>query len=266
MSNFEQRKRDPFISETGAKELLDFNMSGLNDPEVAELLNSLEVDEGRKYSISTSIASYHLQNLILLYSIGTPIADMLEQAKITFEKFENKTLIYHDDDSKYSLTGNNDYQYVLWLLGLAYLLGLDEYIPKIATWISPRKKDGNDPLIAALFEKLGYPEILPSADKLLHPKGYSHLWEVVKNPQDSQEIQSQRMEAYIRGWYRNVMDKTVWKGWDQKGAIYFGFWSFEAAMVSVLYGLDDSDYRDMVFYPEDLADYAREKRQRSVIE
>ncbi|HSI57000.1 MAG TPA: PoNe immunity protein domain-containing protein, partial [Ideonella sp.] len=38
---------------------------------------------------------------------------------------------------------------------------------------------------------------------------------------------------------------------------YLGYWSFEAAAVSIVLGIDDSSYRDKDFYPRDLADFAR---------
>lgn len=37
----------------------------------------------------------------------------------------------------------------------------------------------------------------------------------------------------------------------------FGYWAFEAALATVLYDLDDSSYRDMLHYPKDLVDHAR---------
>lgn len=43
-----------------------------------------------------------------------------------------------------------------------------------------------------------------------------------------------------------------------KFATHFGYWSFESGLVSVLCGLDDSAFRDMLYYPEDLVDYARQ--------
>src|SRR5690606_28895315 len=36
------------------------------------------------------------------------------------------------------------------------------------------------------------------------------------------------------------------------------YWSWEAAATTFVLDIDDSSYRDMPFYPKDLADYARQ--------
>ena len=273
----EQVKRDPFITEIGLKSMLNGSNMFLNDPEVYELLNSPDVDEDRKSGISTSFKAEYLDLLILKYTIGDPIDEMIPLATRAFKEFDRHyheyTKMMHtyypkyiksEDDSKYSLLGNNDYQYIFWLLSLAYLLGQDEYIPKIATWFSHREQDGRDPLMAAIFARLGCSDI-PAGEELLHPMGYSDLWDIINHLENDKAIQSNSMTNYLRGWYQNVIGKTVWKGTDREEKVaigaYFGLWSFEAALITVLYGLDDKEYRDMTFYPKDLVDYSRSTRE-----
>ena len=49
-----------------------------------------------------------------------------------------------------------------------------------------------------------------------------------------------------------VITDCFWYDWHKaKHAIYFGCWAFEAALITVLYELDDSSYRDMRYYPKD---------------
>lgn len=38
---------------------------------------------------------------------------------------------------------------------------------------------------------------------------------------------------------------------------FYGYWSWEAAAVTWLLGIDDASYRSMRFYPADVADFAR---------
>jgi hypothetical protein len=38
---------------------------------------------------------------------------------------------------------------------------------------------------------------------------------------------------------------------------YYGRWSFEAAAVVAIKGLDDASFRDNPYYPKDLVDYYR---------
>ena len=198
---------------------------------------------------------------MLQYSVGASVESMLESAKLTFAEFERHYTMFPDEELKLKLWEANGYRYVMWLTGLAYLLGLKEYLPKIAQWISSNPDDGNDPLISLLFNRLGV-EGLPTASELLHPKGYTPLYELLTQTQDKTKQQT-LMQTYIRGFYKNIMNQTVWKGWDKEGWIYFGFWSFEAGMITHLLNLDDSGYRDMTFYPKDLVEYARTQQPAS---
>ena len=40
-----------------------------------------------------------------------------------------------------------------------------------------------------------------------------------------------------------------------------GYWCWEAALVTLLYDMDDSSYRDMPFYPKDMVAYAKQHKQ-----
>lgn len=41
---------------------------------------------------------------------------------------------------------------------------------------------------------------------------------------------------------------------------YEGYWTFDAAAVCVIHGIDDTAFRDHLVYPKDLADWARAHR------
>ena len=258
MSTFEQLQRDPLITQEGAKDLLNFNSDTLNDEDMKEKLFDLKHDQDHRFQISWWFVSARLTLLFRQYSVGESVESMLEPAKLTFAEFERHYAMFPDEELKLKLWEANGYRYVMWLTGLAYLLGLKEYLPKIAHWISPNPDDGNDPLISLLFNRLGV-EGAPSASELLHPKGYTPLYELLTQTQDKTKQQT-LMQTYIRGFYKNIMNQTVWKGWDKEGWIYFGFWSFEAGMITHLLNLDDSSYRDMTFYPKDLVEYARNQQ------
>ena len=65
------------------------------------------------------------------------------------------------------------------------------------------------------------------------------------------------LTAYLKGWYKGMKDCYWYNRHKGKFATHFGYWSFESGLVSVLCGLDDSAFRDMLYYPKDLVDYAR---------
>ena len=258
MSTFEQSQRDPFITESGSKQLFDDYEICINSKTRHEKMLNVNHDTDHRFQLSWGFASNRLELLMLQYSVGASVESMLESAKLTFAEFERHYTMFPDEELKLKLWEANGYRYVMWLTGLAYLLGLKEYLPKIAQWISSNPDDGNDPLISLLFNRLGV-EGLPTASELLHPKGYTPLYELLTQTQDKTKQQT-LMQTYIRGFYKNIMNQTVWKGWDKEGWIYFGFWSFEAGMITHLLNLDDSGYRDMTFYPKDLVEYARNQQ------
>ena len=261
MSTFEQSQRDPFITESGSKQLFDDYEICINSKTRHEKMLNVNHDTDHRFQLSWGFASNRLELLMLQYSVGASVESMLESAKLTFAEFERHYTMFPDEELKLKLWEANGYRYVMWLTGLAYLLGLKEYLPKIAQWISSNPDDGNDPLISLLFNRLGV-EGLPTASELLHPKGYTPLYELLTQTQDKTKQQT-LMQTYIRGFYKNIMNQTVWKGWDKEGCIYFGFWSFEAGMITHLLNLDDSGYRDMTFYPKDLVEYARTQQPAS---
>jgi len=67
------------------------------------------------------------------------------------------------------------------------------------------------------------------------------------------------VKAFLDGWYKQL-DDCYWHGThkDKPGhSYYFGYWAFEAALVTYLWNIDDTLYRDHLHYPKDLVDFAR---------
>jgi hypothetical protein len=54
------------------------------------------------------------------------------------------------------------------------------------------------------------------------------------------------------------MKGCYWYGHHEKvPQNFFGYWAFEAGLVTYLWNIDDASYRDLPFYPKDLVEYAR---------
>ena len=60
----------------------------------------------------------------------------------------------------------------------------------------------------------------------------------------------------MKAWYDMSEDEPYF-GTNRKGLQFYGYWSLEAAAISFVLGIDDTSYRDDIFYPRDLADFAR---------
>ncbi|UIZ97047.1 PoNe immunity protein domain-containing protein [Acinetobacter johnsonii] len=69
------------------------------------------------------------------------------------------------------------------------------------------------------------------------------------------------MLQYLEDWYEASRREPYYDQHPQpdirSGVSYYGYWSWEAAAVTVISRIDDSSYRDKPYYPKDLVDYAR---------
>ena len=71
---------------------------------------------------------------------------------------------------------------------------------------------------------------------------------------------SERLFAYVNDdWYRAHKGFPWHNTFDQLSG-FIGYWCYEAAALSVIYNIDDSQLRNHKFYPTDLVDYARSIR------
>ncbi|WP_117311927.1 PoNe immunity protein domain-containing protein [Stenotrophomonas sp. G4] len=66
------------------------------------------------------------------------------------------------------------------------------------------------------------------------------------------------MAPYLDEWYHASRREPYIDQHGEGDISFYGYWSWEAAATTIVLGIDDSSYRDMAFYPKDLADYARQ--------
>jgi len=250
---FEKMKREPLLPGYAYyQKKLEFYENGLIDPEIDEILASPQTSFDHKRSMWWLRTGYALRILILRFSAGEEVASLRADAIRAFEFFEKNDAL---SGMKFRLWEPDAYQYIMWLLSLAALLGLKEWIPKIALWISTDPDDGQDILVSRLFER--FHVNLPS-DELIHEKPYADL---LRATETQGEAQQQAMTDYLKRWYRGMKDCYWYDDHKHLDAGFFGYWSFEAGLVTYLWNIDDSSYRDMRFYPKDLVDFARQQHE-----
>jgi hypothetical protein len=249
---FDTTRREPLLPENYYRKTLAFHEAGLTDPEIDEILASPETSADHKAKLSWSRSDDALKIVFLRYSAGEPVESIKPDALRCFEAFKAHHVAY----PKYGqlrLWESDAYQYVMWLLSLAVLLGLDEWVPTIATWISTDPEDGQDVLVSRLFGRLGVS--LPG-DSLIHEKPYADL---LRATETYGEEQQKAIADYLKRWYGGMKGCYWYDRHKRLDAGFFGYWAFEAGLVTLLWGVDDSSYRDMRFYPKDLVNFAREQ-------
>lgn len=222
--------------------------------------------EEARSSFAWTVASDSLKLLILRYTAGQPIAELAREIPLVVSKFDAFIPLENPPPNEahtLTITQLEAYVYVMWLLALCHLLGHAELIPTVMSWIDRNAEfnRGRDGLFEAVVEKLTG-EREPVDRVLLHPAAYRPLAKATApDAQDRPAL----VKEFLDGWYKNMTD-CYWHGThtDKEGSSYFGYWAFEAALVTVLWDIDDSSYRDHLVYPKDLVDWAREHQTKAL--
>lgn len=255
---FKDLRRQKFLGEVHAREFEDqlaYRMQlareDLAKPDLMDRVRS---------SCMWCIASTSLELLILRYTAGQPVAELAKQLPAVIAAFETYVPLNNPPPQEahtLTITQHEAYVYVLWLLALCQLLGHAELVPTVIGWLDQQAvyNRGRDGLFEAIAEKLTGQQV-PVERVLLHPSAYRALAKAsAPDAQDRPTL----VKEFLEGWYKN-MKPCYWHGThtDKEGSSYFGYWAFEAALVTYLWDIDDSSFRDHLVYPKDLVDFARQ--------
>ena len=200
-----------------------------------------------------------LRYFILLYSGGEEISGFRAQLPALISSFE---AFLNDPEAEIDvidLAIQDYYVEALWLLSLTKLLGFDNEIQRVAGfYLLDETNSGADELFEALLAKLGLPS--SEAEGLIHEDPYQHLLDAIKAEPGARP---QHMQLFLKHWYKGMKDCGWWGSHVRRPGTtvldtgFFGYWAFEAGLVTYLWDIDDSSYREMQYYPKDLVDYAR---------
>lgn len=226
-------------------------------------------DSLRKVARIFCVFQVQLDQIRLEYTAGASIESLREKFRIcvsTYENFGQTFVEWHilnfPDDKNINYRNNleladlNDYHQLISLISIGLLLGDHESIARIHKWHST--EETNDSLLKLLLD-------LPSHDfnsdsNLIHDDFYHILFESKSN-----ENRERCILKFLATWYA-AFEGSPW--YDQHLNLgkfpddyyltnFYGYWAFEAAALTVLWNLDDSNYRNHPLYPKDFADYAR---------
>ena len=258
-SNFSAKRRQKLLGQTGM-EAFDRELIAYEEAKQKLLLREDLRAEGAQ-SARWTIGSNRLERLILHYTAGEAVEDLVERLPPVVTALNEFSL--HEKRkpghaAAFEITQVEAYVYMFWILGLSTLLGHRELVPVVLGWVNkdPEFNRGRDGLFEFVVEKLTGSRY--EVDRvLLHPDPYLSLAKATVVPPEERPLQ---VAAFLQDWYKG-MDDCYWHGaHTEKGSqsAFFGYWSFEAALVTYLWDIDDSSYRDHQFYPKDLVDYARQ--------
>ena len=252
-AHFDLIKREPLLQEKFYLDDVSYLKEKYFERRAEEFLARSWPDYVNVEGLSWGWCFQSLELLIELYSGGEPMVSLRPYAEHVFSQFQRHKQAFPDFSLK--IWEPDAYQFALWLLSFAVLLDKPSRIGQIAAWLNDSPADGQDLLLRQLFVRVG---VTFPGSVLIHEQPYNELLSAVSSEGDEQQ---QALRAYLKKWYRG-MRNCYWhdRHKARSDAGFFGYWAFEAGLVTVLWGVDDTPYRDLPFYPKDLVDDAR-KRQ-----
>lgn len=167
--------------------------------------------------------------------------------------------------------GTEDYWYIaLRLICFGLLTGYADQMSRIMPIIDYTEATPEGQEKDGLIERLVAPFV---ADRGIPPKeARRHLpyRKLIKVFDAEPQKRPALMLQYLEDWYEASRREPYHDQHPQtdlrSGISYFGYWSWEAAAVTWLLGIDDSSYREHQFYPKDLVYFAKAQNKKSVEE
>ena len=185
-----------------------------------------------------------------MYSLGEKIEDLCPYFDISVKGLENSY------QSMFYNTGfciNYNYDALLDLISIGILLEIDDNTMKVIA-DGARFYHANDALVDFLLSAydIGWEHC---TGKFYLPRPYQYTKDIIRTAQEDKEEASRLLEEYVKKkWLSGNGYKNAHK---EKG--YIGVWSYDAAALAKILGLDDSCFKGKKNYPYDLAHYKHDR-------
>ena len=256
--NFTKKRRDPLLTLDTYIELKENLEDFYQDEDFHRIKNDVSEELDHRSGVSWDLALNRYENAILSYSGGLRIEEvntLTELALKNLEKhkheFPDETFYFWEPDS---------FQFLLWCLSFVALSGKTEYLSTIARMYGTSPEVSGEACMAQLFRLFNVQGIPDNTEEaLVFPKSYQHLYNAIKTGplEPSKKEREESVKAYLRGWYKGMKDCYWYNRHKARFPTFFGYWALEAAMVTLLFDLDDSSYSHLPYYPKDWLEEAR---------
>jgi hypothetical protein len=205
-------------------------------------------------------AGDHLQNT---YSAGHEIT----QIRAYFPTFIDYWVEYSNCSEQYKNTpeaslesvghvalAGDEYHRALVFVSFGILLGWQGLLPRLVPILDYRNP--RDGLLEHVLISLGI-ERDPAPGECLRHLPYFRTLKIFKaKPSERPSL----MAEYLDDWYVASRREPYYDSHKRRNT-FKGYWSWEAAAITVLLDIDDTSYRNAQFYPRDLVDFARQAKR-----
>ncbi len=253
---FAQHHRDPLLGLDEYEEQNDYHLADKSHR--YKKLDDESKDVYHRCSISWSITYRKFEHAFLNYSSGNSMEDVDTLVHVALNELKRHKSQYAHDN--FLFWEPDSFQFILWCLSFAVLSGQVKYLTTIARLYGTRQDAPGEACMSAIFRCLGVNGIPGDEDELLvFPKTYQYFYNAIKTGPlaPSKKERQVSLKGYLRGWYKGMKDCYWYDRHKRPAANFFGYWAVETALVTLLFDLDDSDYRHLPYYPKDWVDYAR---------
>ena len=185
-----------------------------------------------------------------MYSLGEKIEALHPYFDISVNGLKN---MYQPMFHKIEFNINNCYDALLDLISIGILLEIDDNTMKVIA-DGARFYHANDALVDFLLSAydIGWEHC---TGKFYLPRPYQYTKDIIRTAQEDKEEASRLLEEYVKKkWLSGNGYKNAHK---EKG--YIGVWSYDAAALAKILGLDDSCFKGKKNYPYDLAHYKHDR-------
>ncbi len=229
--------RDTLNTEEKYIENIEFDEQCIKEDFEEYQENKNEWDEERIQVQFEDLSRYNYQVMISKYSLGLPVADIIE---------DYKQGIYFMEKGWVAESG---YIEMLWYLSIGIMLNIEnDEFNKLVQLVE--KNNLNDFLLDFLIKAKIHNHKQTSS--LLWEKPYSELKKVIDSASEPQQA-VKLLQLYVKKhWYKGHSDCGWYNDHNSKWGVHFGYWSFESGAIAKILGLDDTILKDQQYYPYDM--------------
>lgn len=205
------------------KDYLDYQYLRI-DKKTAKLKDS---DEEKRQRILVSLTGYEVDLLKAEFSIETSKDNMKNYTNKAIEIVKDyNNITYYDLLTLLSIAVmiNDNSEVINLIKNNEDIIEKDRLLKYIANYIQDKEPKW-DKNIQLRSEFMGLDKVFSTSDK------------------------ETALLEYLDGWYKNHSEYSWYDSHKSNTDTYSGYWSFEAAAISIILGLDESKLRESVYYP-----------------
>jgi hypothetical protein len=239
--------RDRFKTESYFKESITAIVGNIKNSKAKTLQYEIQLRDRMPLVNYYNIANGILIYIKRAYSLGEPVQDLVSPAK---EMITNYTKSWYPD-ADYADRGDIPYSEFLTIVSIGVLLDTKEELATLHKLV--KEVDYKDYLIDFLFKCVDNYGGL--SEQLLWPddKACQKLEEITLSVKP--ETPGLIREYLINGFYTKENFEEEYNSHKRNDNVYDGYWSFEAAALVKIMGVDDSSFKENPYYPYDMAHF-----------